>query len=117
MKGLEPKANFWAEINGQVVLSDWRVRLLEAIAETGSISSAAQALGIQYRLAWDRVHEMEEHLGQRLVDTQIGGPGGGGARLTPVAEDYVRRWRQFVDGLDAIVAERFALAFQRPPEP
>ena len=34
-------SNFWVERNGEVVLSEWRVALLEAVAETGSISAAA----------------------------------------------------------------------------
>ena len=34
---MQPRANFWIEQDGQVVLSSWRVKLLEAIAETGSI--------------------------------------------------------------------------------
>jgi molybdate transport system regulatory protein len=115
LERLSPKANFWAELDGQVVLSDWRVRLLEAVAETGSITAAAHELGIQYRLAWDRIHEMEQHLGQQLVDTQIGGPGGGGAQLTPTARDYIQRWHDFHTGLDALVVERFAAAFQGSP--
>lgn len=117
---LTPRANFWAEMNGQVVLSDWRVRLLDAIDSVGSISGAAHALGIEYRLAWDRIHEMEEGLGQKLVDAHAGGVGGGGAQLTPVAREYVRRWKAFDSGLQALVAERFAAAFgisDAPNEP
>lgn len=108
---LIPKANFWAEIDGEVVLSEWRVQLLQAIDETGSITGAAQQLDIPYRLAWERVHEMEQALGQSLVDAQVGGAGGGGATLTPLARDYVRRWHEFHQGLEITVAQRFAAAF------
>ncbi len=114
MERLRPRANFWAEAGGQVVLSQWRVRLLQAIRDTGSISAAAQQLGIDYRLAWQRVHQMEQGLGQQLVDTQVGGSGGGGAQLTPVAAELIARWEDFVRGLDAVVAERFAEAFPPP---
>ena len=34
-------ANLWLETNDKVVLSRWRVQLLEAIDETGSIRAAA----------------------------------------------------------------------------
>ncbi len=108
---LTPKANFWAEVNGEVVLSDWRVRLLQAIDEAGSISGAAQHLDIPYRLAWDRIHEMERRLGQPLVDAQVGGAGGGGATLTPLARDLIRRWSDYRQGLEALVAQRFDAAF------
>lgn len=108
---LTPKANFWAEIDGEVVLSEWRVQLLQAIDEAGSISGAAHQLDIPYRLAWERVHEMEQALGQTLVDAQVGGAGGGGATLTPLARDYMRRWQEFHQGLETLVAQRFAAAF------
>lgn len=114
MERLRPRANFWAEVGGQVVLSQWRVQLLRAIGESGSISAAAQQLGIDYRLAWQRIHEMEQGLGQQLVDTQVGGAGGGGASLTPLAIDLIARWEAFVRGLDAVVAARFGDAFPPP---
>jgi molybdate transport system regulatory protein len=108
---LTPKANFWAEIDGEVVLSDWRVQLLQAIDQAGSITGAAQQLDIPYRLAWERIHEMEQRLGQSLVDAQVGGAGGGGAILTPLARDLIRRWSDFRQGLEALVEQRFAAAY------
>lgn len=109
---LIPKANFWAEIDGEVVLSEWRVQLLQAVDAAGSISGAAHQLDIPYKLAWERIHEMEQRLGQSLVDAQVGGAGGGGAALTPLAREYVRRWNDFHEGLEALVAQRFAAAFR-----
>ena len=114
---LTPKANFWAEISGDVVLSEWRVQLLQAIDEAGSISGAAQQLDIPYRLAWERVREMEQALGQTLVDAQVGGAGGGGATLTPLAREYMRRWQEFHQGLETLVAQRFAAAFGEAAAP
>lgn len=104
---LKQKANFWIEKDGKVVLSQWRVRLLESIRDTGSISSAASEMGISYRRAWDKIHECEERLGVKLVNTQIGGEGGGGSTLTPQAIDYIQKFRNFISGLDELVAERF----------
>jgi molybdate transport system regulatory protein len=110
---MNPKANFWIEENGKVVLSTWRVNLLEAIAETGSISAAASKLGVSYRRAWEKINECEERLGVKLVETQTGGIGGGGSYLTPVATDYVHRFRQFTTGLNGIVNQRFEKFFQQ----
>lgn len=114
---LAPKSNFWVEVDGQVVLSDWRIRLLEAVDTAGSISGAAHQLDISYKLAWERIHEMEERLGQKLVDAQVGGAGGGGASLTPVARDYIQRWHTFSSGLIDVVSEHFQLAFDSEPSP
>jgi molybdate transport system regulatory protein len=104
---LKQKANFWIEKDGKVVLSLWRIRLLESVRDTGSISAAASQMGISYRRAWDKIHECEERLGVHLVETQTGGEGGGGSSLTPEAVDYIHRFRTFIAGLDDMVAQRF----------
>ena len=52
---MQPKFNLWIEKDGVVVLSAWRVALLEAIDATGSISAAAERLEIPYRRAWEKV--------------------------------------------------------------
>ena len=104
---MQPRANFWIEEEGEVVLSSWRVRLLEAIAQTGSITAAAEKMGISYRRAWEKIHESEERLGVKLVDTQTGGVGGGGSQLTQEAADYIVRFRQFTSGLNDLLAQRF----------
>jgi molybdate transport system regulatory protein len=109
---MQVRANFWIEKDGQVVLSRWRVALLQAINETGSISAAAERLEIPYRRAWDRVHECEERLGVKLIDTQIGGTGGGGAQLTPEGVEYVRRFQEFTRGLDELLNNRFQEIFK-----
>ena len=104
---MQARANFWIEESGQVVLSTWRVKLLEAVAETGSISAAAAKMGISYRRAWDKIHESEERLGVKLVDTQTGGVGGGGSELTVAAQDYVQRFHEFTAGLNELINQRF----------
>lgn len=109
---MQIKANFWIEKDGKVVLSLWRVALLQAIDEDGSISAAAERLGVPYRRAWDRIHECEERLGVKLIDTQTGGTGGGGAQLTQEGTEYVRRFQQFSKGLDELIKSRFREVFE-----
>ena len=109
---MRPKYNLWIEKDGQVVLSTWRVDLLKAVDDTGSISSAAESMEVPYRRAWERIHEMEERLGQSLVDTEVGGAKGGGAKLTDLALDLVQRFQAFSAGLDQEVRGRFERAFE-----
>jgi molybdate transport system regulatory protein len=99
------RANLWLEQDGHVVLSPWRVRLLEAIQATGSISAAARRMGVQYRCAWDKLDEMEAGLGVALVERQVGGPGGGGARLTPEGSAYVVQFTEFVRKFEDIMTQ------------
>lgn len=109
---MKPRVNLWIEQDGQVVLSRWRIQLLEAIAETGSISAAAERLDVQYRRAWDKLHEMEAGLGVKLVDTAVGGKGGGGAHLTPAGQRAVDEFHAFENGFEAEVSQRFRTIYR-----
>lgn len=100
---MEPHFNVWFEIDGEVVASRWRMRLLAAIEEHGSISEGARVMDVPYRVAWQKVHEMEERLGQRLLETQTGGAEGGGARLTAAGREHVARMQAFCDRTDAAI--------------
>ncbi|MFN8481691.1 MAG: LysR family transcriptional regulator [Anaerolineae bacterium] len=106
-----PRFNLWIEVDGDVALSAWRVSLLEAIAETGSISSAAERMNIGYRQAWAKIRECEERLGVPLIETTVGGVGGGGAQLTPAAQDLVAKYRTFSAGLEESIRQRFKKVF------
>jgi molybdate transport system regulatory protein len=111
---VQPRYNLWIEIDGQVVLSLWRADLLRAVGRDGSISAAAEALGIPYRVAWQKIHEMETRLGRKLVETQTGGQHGGGARLTPEAEHYLEQFDRFAHDLERFVVDSFAANFHLP---
>ncbi len=114
---MQPKIKVWVEKDGQLVLSDWRVLFLETIAETGSLSQAATRLGIPYRRLWGKIREIEAHLGVRLVVGRSGGQGGGGANLTPAAQDYIRRYRSFKESAEEAVAQRFTEVFGQQATP
>lgn len=70
-----------------------KVALLEAIADTGSITSSAKKLGMSYRRAWLLVEETNRCLVRPAVQTIAGGPHGGGASLTPAGVELIRRYR------------------------
>jgi|SRR6185437_1208796 molybdate transport system regulatory protein len=70
-----------------------KMRLLETIAATGSISAAGRALGMSYRRAWSLVDEMNACFRQPVVSVAIGGKAGGGATLTALGREVVRRYR------------------------
>jgi len=97
--------------DGLVALSDWRVGLLEAIARHGSLVGAARELRVPHRTAWQRLREMEERLGTRLVEASSGGAAGGESHLTPAARDLVHRFEALRAGLDEQVAARFSTHF------
>jgi molybdate transport system regulatory protein len=110
-EALTPHLNLWLERDGQVVLSVWRVQLLAAIDQTGSITAAAERMQVQYRLAWDRLDQMERGLGLRLVDRHAGGAGGGGAHLTSAGYDLVERFNVLAAAVNDCLAAQFQQSF------
>jgi molybdate transport system regulatory protein len=70
-----------------------KIRLLEEIASSGSISAAGRALKMSYRRAWELVEDLNRHLGLPVVATAAGGSGGGGAKLTPAGLALVAHYR------------------------
>ncbi len=73
-------------------LGPGKARLMELIAETGSISAAGRAMGMSYRRAWLLVDSLNAAFGAPLVAKQTGGSGGGGAVLTRLGRDVVARY-------------------------
>ena len=74
-------------------LGPGKVRLLELIEETGSISAAGRALKMSYRQAWLLIDELNHMFRQPLVASQVGGGGGGGAALTKAGASVIRAYR------------------------
>ena len=54
-----------------------KVRLLEAIARTGSISQAGRELGMSYRRAWLLIDDMNQCFRHTVVRAKPGGSQGG----------------------------------------
>ena len=105
------KSKVWLELNGLPVFGDGKAMILERIDRAGSLSAAAEQLGMSYRGLWGRLREMERRLGATLVERRTGGRGGGAARLTPQGRDLLRRFRRFRRGINETVDARFRKAF------
>lgn len=70
-----------------------KVRLLELVGETGSISAAGRAMGMSYRRAWLLIDALNQTFRSPVVATRGGGVGGGGADLTPFGAALVASYR------------------------
>ena len=95
-------------------LGDTRVRLLEAIAQHGSISQAAKHVPISYKAAWDAVDAMNNLADQPLVQRSAGGPAGGGTVLTEHGRRVVAMYRA-VEGEYQAALDRLAGQFADTP--
>ncbi|SEO00038.1 molybdate transport system regulatory protein [Duganella sp. CF517] len=94
---MELQGNVWMTIGGQKLGGHERVALLAAIASTGSITSAAKAVGMSYKGAWDAIEAMNNLAGEPLLERVAGGKGGGGTRLTPRGAQLVENFRKIDD--------------------
>jgi len=104
---VSPRLKLWLEKDGQIIMSDYRVRLLERIGESGSLSHAAAEMNLSYRRAWGKVKELEENLGIKLVESEVGGAGGGHTTLSLQGLALVRAYRAFQERVAGGLEEAF----------
>lgn len=71
-----------------------KAELLQRIAETGSISAAGRQMGMSYKRAWMLVETLNAMFRDPLVESTRGGPGGGGAVLTPAGAQVLALYRE-----------------------
>jgi molybdate transport system regulatory protein len=74
-------------------LGPGKIRLLETIRKTGSISKAGRSLDMSYRRAWLLVDDMNHCFREPVVTTKPGGAQGGGAVLTPFGAELIEKYR------------------------
>ncbi len=74
-------------------LGPGKIRLLEAIRKTGSITRAGRSLGMSYRRAWLLIDDLNRCFRQPVVTTQPGGVQGGGAALTAFGTALIGKYR------------------------
>jgi molybdate transport system regulatory protein len=99
-----PKLTLRVDLGSGRALGPGKIRLLEAIENTGSISQAGRKLGMSYRRAWLLVDDMNNCFRESVVEAQPGGAHGGGATLTPFGKKLVSRYRAIEE--DALAAAR-----------
>ena len=91
-----------------IAMGPGKADLLDAIEQTGSISAAARKLDMSYRRAWLLVETMNTCFKAPLVATATGGQQGGGAQVTELGKDVVRRYRAMEKKARASVAREMA---------
>jgi 8-oxo-dGTP diphosphatase len=87
----EVKCQVWLTEKGRSVLGEDHAGMLRLIKETGTIESAAQALGITSRQTWSRLRRIEDDAGLKLVRSQRRGSVRGLA-LTPEGEQLLQEF-------------------------
>jgi molybdate transport system regulatory protein len=124
------KLTLRVELGGGRALGPGKIRLLEAIDKTGSISQAGRSLGMSYRRAWLLVDDMSNSFRDPVIDARQGGACGGGTTLAPLGKKLVERYRaieaaalaatskhlhDIKASLKASQASRLPTSIKRPP--
>lgn len=91
------QGSLWLTAGGLPLAGHERMALLRAIAEQGSLTHAAKAVGVSYKGAWDSIEAMNEVAGTPLVERSTGGRGGGSTRLTERGRQLVERFARIED--------------------
>ena len=92
-------------------LGPGKAELIERIAQTGSISAAARAMGMSYRRAWQLAEALNRDFRERVIATATGGKRGGGAQATPFGRRLAAEFRAMEGKASAAIAadlRRFA---------
>ncbi len=94
-----------------------RAALLSHIARTGSITSAARAMRMSYRRAWQLVEAMNRSFDEPVVTTAVGGRRGGGAKVTASGRRLLKLYREMETKASTAIAadlKRFSRHLRKP---
>src|SRR5262245_36431639 len=79
-------------IGESITIGPGKIDLLKQVEATRSISAAARVLGMSYKHAWSLIDSLRQGFGRPVVATATGGKGGGGAALTELGTELVKRY-------------------------
>ena len=86
--------NIWIEGKKGAFVGIGRIKLLERVRETGSITEAARSIKMSYRQAWELINSMNKQARKPLVIRLVGGAGGGGTTVTKEGEKVIREYKR-----------------------
>ncbi|AEF93370.1 putative transcriptional regulator, ModE family [Desulfotomaculum nigrificans CO-1-SRB] len=107
-----PCYKVWIE-RGSTDFGDGLYYLLMYVKEYGSISQAAREMGMSYRAAWGKIKKIEKNWGLKLVETQVGGDAGGGAKLTEAGAELLESFGHFRQKIEEAVERVFRESFAK----
>lgn len=87
---------------GRFLVGHERVKLLEKVAELGSIAKAAKVTGFSYKTAWDSVNAVNNLLPTPAFLTRPGGRSGGGAEVTEEGRRLIATFHRLEEKLSLI---------------
>ena len=93
-KPLSIQGNIWIDKDCECFLSLEYAKLLNAVANEGSINAAAKKLSISYQNAWKTVEQMNKLAPIPVIICKRGGRSGGGAEITNYGKKIISEMNQ-----------------------
>ncbi len=84
----------WLDNKGKA-FGDGPCELIRRVEETKSLLRAANRMGMSYSKAWCLIQNLEKRLGFALLERRVGGPSGGGSKVTPQGVELLAHYELF----------------------
>jgi molybdate transport system regulatory protein len=98
------RIKFWLEKKNKSIIGPGRLKILEAIEKTGSLTEATNQCRISFRKGWKLINEINESLDQPVVISERGGKGGGGSTyLTEYGKKLINQYKNIQKQLEDFV--------------
>ena len=84
-----------------------KAELLARIARSGSIAAACREMAMSYRRAWSMMRTVNASFRAPLIVAAKGGRSGGGAVLTPLGKQVLKRYQAMLAKAERVTAADF----------
>jgi molybdate transport system regulatory protein len=101
-----PVVRFRIDFAEHSSLGPGKIRLLETIRASGSLSQAARDLGMSYRRAWLLVESLKQSFREPVTAASTGGKDGGGMLVTEFGDALIASYRELERDFATLAARR-----------
>ena len=107
------KTKIWIENSqGELIFGKGKTEVLELIDQEGSIAKASQKMGLNYKKTWSHVKTLQNNIQDDMVVSKMGRSEESGTKLTPIAKEYIAKYRLLKADIEAYANRRFKEIFE-----
>jgi molybdate transport system regulatory protein len=88
----KPRLTLRIDLGSGRAVGPGKIRLLEQIHKSGSITQAGRDLGLSYRRSWLLIDDLNNCFRHPVIEAETGGIAGGGTTLTQFGRKLVERY-------------------------
>jgi len=101
-----PVVRFRIDFAEHSSLGPGKIRLLESIRDSGSLSQGARNIGMSYRRAWLLVENLNQSFRDPVTVASTGGKDGGGMLVTEFGDALIKSYRELERDFARMTAKR-----------